>query len=304
MDGVLLNLVLALHGDDGGVRALGDDGDAGALGVLLGQVGEGLGDGGDVLRNAGEVVGLGVGGGLGLVADYVVPVGRRGVQRVLEELSDERRRQVHHEHLVLGGGLFAQRHDSRRADGEVETADVEEVGVLGELPDLGALEVVDVVEVGSAELGAEGAVDAGDDGAAAAGGGLGVDAVLDAQADLLDGVAQDGGVLVVADAAEVHDAVGRQDVLGAAGRVLRRTARDQLRIVVIQQLLVQREVLLLGQDRVVRLQVILLQEILSADGLDVQEGILQAQERKLFGGSHIEGGSGGLGDGIERDEVG
>lgn len=35
-----------------------------------------------------------------------------------------------------------------------------------------------------------------------------------------------------------------------------------------------------------------------------QEGILQAQERKLFGGSHIEGGSGGLGDGIERDEVG
>lgn len=151
----------------------------------------------------------------------------------------------------------------------METADVEEVGVLGELPDLGALEVVDVVEVGSAELGAEGAVDAGDDGAAAAGGGLGVDAVLDAQADLLDGVAQDGGVLVVADAAEVHDAVGRQDVLGAAGRVLRRTARDQLRIVVIQQLLVQREVLLLGQDRVVRLQVILLQEILSADGLDV-----------------------------------
>lgn len=117
-------------------------------------------------------------------------------------------------------------------------ADVVEVGVLGEGPDLGALEVVDVVEVGGGEVGAERAVVVGDDDGAAAGGGLGVDAVLDAQADLLDGVAQDGGVLVVADAAEVDDAVRRQQVLGAAGRVLGRAARDQLGVVVVEQLIV------------------------------------------------------------------
>lgn len=153
--------------------------------------------------------------------------------------------------------------------GEVIAADVVEVGVLGEGPDLGAPEVVDVVEVGGGEVGAEGAVVVGDDDAAAAGGGLGVDAVLDAQADLLDGVAQDGGVLVVADAAEVDDAVRGQQVLGAARRVLRRAARDQLGVVVVQQLVVQRDVLLLGQDRVVRLQPVLLQELLVAEGLDV-----------------------------------
>lgn len=132
-------------------------------------------------------------------------------------------------------------------------ADVVKVGVLGEGPNLGALEVLDVIEVGGAEVGAEGAVGVGDDDATAAGGRLGVDAVLDAQADLLDGVAQDGGVLVVADAAEVDDAVRGQQVLGATGRVLRRAARDQLGVVVVQQLIVQRDVLLLGQDRVVRL---------------------------------------------------
>ncbi len=153
--------------------------------------------------------------------------------------------------------------------GEMETTNIVEVGVLGKLPDLGLLEMFDVVEVGGAEVGAERTVRAGDDGAAAAGGGVGVDAVLDAQADLLDGVPQDGGVLVVADAAEVHDAVRRQHVLGAAGRVLRRAAGDQLRVVVVQQLLVQRDVLLLGQNRVIRLQAILFQQRLVTGCLDV-----------------------------------
>lgn len=120
----------------------------------------------------------------------------------------------------------------------MEPANVVEVGVLGELPDLGLLEMLNVVEVGGAEVGAERPVHAGDDGAAAAGGGLGVDAVLDAQADLLDGIAQDGGVLVVAHTAEVDDAVRRQDVLGATGRVLGGATGNELRVVIVEQLLV------------------------------------------------------------------
>jgi hypothetical protein len=115
VDGVLLNLVLALLGDDGGLGALGDDGDAGALGVGLGQVGEVLGDGGDV-GLGGQAVRLGVGARLGLVADDVVPVLGRLVQRVLEELGDEWRRHVDDEDLVVCGGLLAQSEDGRGAD--------------------------------------------------------------------------------------------------------------------------------------------------------------------------------------------
>jgi hypothetical protein len=91
VDGVLLDLVLALEGNEGGVRALGDDGDTGPLRILLRQVGQGLGNSLDIVGNVGQPVGLGVRGGLGLVADDVVPVDGRGVEQVLEELGDEGR---------------------------------------------------------------------------------------------------------------------------------------------------------------------------------------------------------------------
>jgi hypothetical protein len=88
VDGERLDVVLALDGNDGGLGALGDDGDTLALLVLLGKVGEVLGDGGNV--GGLQVVRLGVGGGLGLVADNVVPVGSGLVELLLEELRNER----------------------------------------------------------------------------------------------------------------------------------------------------------------------------------------------------------------------
>lgn len=158
--------------------------------------------------------------------------------------------------------------------GEVETTDIVEVGVLDQLPDVVALQVLEVVVVGGAEIGAEGAVVAGDDGAAAAGGDAGVDAVLDAQAGGLDGVVQDCGVLVVAGTTEVDDAIGGQDVLGTAGRVLGGAAGNELGVVVGQQVLVQRLVLLLGQDGIVGLEAILLEQSLITLGLDVYTDVL------------------------------
>lgn len=148
-------------------------------------------------------------------------------------------------------------------------ADVVELGVLNEVPDPGALQMIEVVVVRGRQIRAQRAVVAGNNHTAAARGVRRVDAVLDAQADLLDGVAQDVRVLVVADAAEVHDFLVAQNVRGAARRVLRRAARDQLRVVVVQQLVVQGNVLRRRQDRVVRLQVVLLEEVLGADRLDV-----------------------------------
>ena len=105
VDGVLAHVVVALHRDDGRVGALGDDGDALALPVDLGQVGEALGNLPDVLCLV-PAVGLGVGGGLGLVADDDVPVGRARVERLLEELADEGGREGEDELLVVLGCLF------------------------------------------------------------------------------------------------------------------------------------------------------------------------------------------------------
>lgn len=88
VDGESLDVVLALDGDDGRLGTLSDDGNTLALLVFLGKVGEVLGDGGDV--GGLEVVRLGVGGGLGLVADNVVPVRGGLVELLLEELGNER----------------------------------------------------------------------------------------------------------------------------------------------------------------------------------------------------------------------
>ena len=149
------------------------------------------------------------------------------------------------------------------------TADVDDLGALGESPDLGLLQVLQVVVVRSAQRGAQRPVVASDDGSAETRGNLLVDAVLDAQAGGAHGVLEDGGVLVVTDTTDVDDAVRGQDVLGAAGRVLGRAAGDELGVVVGEKVLVEGDVRVLGQDGVVGLEVVLGEEGLVAGGLDV-----------------------------------
>lgn len=153
--------------------------------------------------------------------------------------------------------------------GEVVTTDIVDLGALDEAPDLGLLQVVQVVVVGSAQVGAETPVVAGDDDTAAASGLGGLDAVLDAEAGLLDGVLENCGVLIVADTAQVDDAVVREDVLGATGGVLGGTAGDELGLEVVQEVLIDSLVLLLGQDGVVGLEAVLGEELIVAVGLDV-----------------------------------
>lgn len=161
------------------------------------------------------------------------------------------------------------RQKTGRLTGEMVPANIVGLGILNESPDIGALEMLEVVVVGCAQLGAHAAVVAGDDDAAATRGDLGVDAVLDAQTGLLAGIAEDGGVLVVAGTAQVDDAVVRQDVLGTTGGVLGSTAGDQLGIVVVEEVLVDVQVLGLSQDGIIGLEVVLLEQVLVAEGLDV-----------------------------------
>lgn len=267
VDGELLDLILALDGNDGRLGALRDDGNALALGVLLGEVGKSLGDLLDIGDT--ETVGLGVGGGLTLVADHVIPVGSRGVKGLLEELADEGGGEGEDEGLVAAGSLLGELHDGRRADGEVVTTDVVDLSVLDEGPDLGLLQVLKVVVVGGAKLSAHGAVVASDDNTATAGVDLGVDTVLDAETGLLDSIVEDGGVLVVTNTTEVDDAVGGKEVLSTAGGVLGSTTGDQLSIVVLEEVLEEALVLLLGEDGVVGLEAVLLEESLVTEGLDI-----------------------------------
>lgn len=153
--------------------------------------------------------------------------------------------------------------------GEVVTTNIVHLGALNKAPDLGLLQVVQVVVVGGAQVGAETPVVAGDNDTAAAGGLGGLDAVLDTEAGLLDGVLEDSGILVVADTTEIDDAVVREDVLGATGGVLGGTTGDELGLEVVQQVLVDGLVLVLSQDGIVSLEVILCKELVVAIGLNI-----------------------------------
>lgn len=157
----------------------------------------------------------------------------------------------------------------KKHTGEVEASDVEDLGVLNKSPNLRLLQVLQVVLVGGIKSGAKRPVVAGDDSTAPTGRLLRIDTVLDPQAGGTDGIAEDGGVLVVADAAEVDDAVGGQDVLGATGGVLGGAAGEELGVVVVEEVLVEREVLLFGEDGVVGLEVVFLEEGFVTEGLDV-----------------------------------
>lgn len=100
MDGDLLNVDLATllcSDSDRGVGALCEYNGPRPLRVLLGAVGNSLGDRLDVLGV--NVVRLSKGSGLGLVTNEDVNVGKDLVKRVLEELRDERSRQVEDEGL-------------------------------------------------------------------------------------------------------------------------------------------------------------------------------------------------------------
>lgn len=165
---------------------------------------------------------------------------------------------------------------------EVETTDVVDLGVLNELPDLGLLQVVKVVVVGSTEVSAQASVVTGNDGTATASLLLGIDTVLDAEASSLDGVVKDGRVLVVTSTTNVDNAVGRKDVLGASSTVLSSTASNELGIVVVEEILVERDVLLLSEDSIVRLEAVLVQKSLVTLSLDVYKrpkGNLSAIDR-------------------------
>lgn len=272
-----LNLAVGLgSSSDGGKGSLRHNGGSRAVGVLLGQLGQLLGNLDDIV--SAPRVALGVGTSLRLVTESVIRVGQNGVELVLEELRDEGGRKRQHENLVLRGGLFTESLDGGNTHGQVVTANVVDLSLLDERPDVRLLQMLDLVLVGRSKVGAHATVVAGDDDTTLASGLDIVDPVFGVDTSLGACLLEDIGVLVFSDTANVESRVVGENVLpmrltladtkdheflaylGTTSGVLSSTTGNQLGVMVLQQFLVETHMLVLGQDGIVVLQAILLQE--------------------------------------------
>jgi hypothetical protein len=145
----------------------------------------------------------------------------------------------------------------------VEAANIVDLCVLDLLPDPLLLKVLKLVVVRSSKVGAERTVVASNDDATATSGGLLVVEVLGLDTGLLADVLEGLTVLVLANAANVEDRLGGEDVLGTTGSVLGGTTSDQDSLVVLDQVFVKTHVLLgVGKDSIVGLEAVLLEELL------------------------------------------
>ena len=127
-------------GDEGRVGTLGDDDESRSRGVRLGERGEGRSDA--LERGVTVSSGRGVRGGLALVSDQNVDVGEERLELHLEELGDEGSRQVQDDSLAMGASTLGDLESRLDAVGQEVTLDVEVLGPVEELGNLGLGEVV------------------------------------------------------------------------------------------------------------------------------------------------------------------
>jgi len=125
-DSVLGNL--AVLSDNGGLRSLGEDDDAGAGAVDLGHGADLEGDLSEVLALVAEAMLLSVCLGLGLVAENVVGVWEGCGDLVGKEVNDEGGGEVEAEDLVGLGSVLSDGEEGLYRDGEEESSGVVDLG--------------------------------------------------------------------------------------------------------------------------------------------------------------------------------
>lgn len=249
------------------LSSLGDNNDSVALVVDLWKLSNSLGNLSNVLGL--QSVGLGVGESLRLVSNEEIGVWEDRVQLILEELWDEWSGKVDGEDLVLLGSVLTEGEDGWHTDGQMVTSDVVDLSSLNERPDLWGLQVLKLVVVGSAEVGDEGTVDTSDDGSALSGSNLLVDSVGGLDTLSLVALAEDLGVLIITDTADVDDRLWWENVGSSASRVLSGSSWDEQWVVLGNQLLVDWLVLVFNEDGIVSLELVLVEELLVSVDLDV-----------------------------------
>lgn len=121
--------------------------------------------------------------------------------------------------LVLGGSLLGERQNGRNAHRQMIPTNIVYLSLLDQGPDVGLLQMLDLVLIRGSEMCAHAAVVAGDDDTALARGlGL-VDAVFGMHTGLLARLLENVGVLVATNAADVQHGVVGEDVLCKDRRV-------------------------------------------------------------------------------------
>ena len=100
-----------------------------------------------------------------------------------------------------------------------------------------------------------------------------INLVLDSQSSGLVGILKDGSVFVIADTAEVDNAVGWQEVLCSTGSVLATTTGDELSTEVLEEVVVDLEVVGAGisEDGIIGFDVVFIEESLITGSLDIWE---------------------------------
>lgn len=258
--GLGTSLKLVSSDNNGVIKTLGDDNNTRASSVSLGENSNGLGNS---LNIGGlDIVRLSVGKSLRLVTNKVVPVGGSLVKGLLEELRKERSRQVHGEDLVSLGSVLTQSKDSRGRNSEMETTDVENLGLLDKLPVLGLQKMLGLVVVGSSEISDERTVGTVDQGSALTGGDVIVNEVVGVDTSNFVSLEQLLGELVLTNGTKVDNRVLRKNVLSTTGSVLSSTTGNEGNIGELDNLIKDGEVLILDENSIVLLKVILVKVLL------------------------------------------
>jgi hypothetical protein len=159
--------------------------------------------------------------------------------------------------------------DGGRADGKMVSTNEIMRSILNQLPDLRALQMLQVIVIRSTEIRAHRSIMARNNDAAAAGLLLLVNAVFDSETSLLHRIVQDGSVLIISDAAKEDSRIWWEKVLGSASGILSSSSGDQLGRVVVQEVFVDSEVFFLSEDGIIGFEAVFLEEGFIALSLDI-----------------------------------
>ena len=197
MNGILRDLPILCNNRR--ISALRNDSNSLPLRVRLWQRSQMLSNLLDILGL--QSVALGISQRLRFITNNIVPVRGARIQRLLEELRNERSRQREDEDLVVLGSLFGESLNGGRADSEMISSNEIMRRALNQLPHFRPFQMLQVVMVRSTEIRAHGTVMSGNDDTAPASLLLLVNTVFDSESSCLHRIVQDGSVLVVANAA-------------------------------------------------------------------------------------------------------
>lgn len=287
---VRVHLRIALYRADSRLGTVGDKHGAGHRN-LAGRVG-------NRLRDLAQVLGLQTRGlspalGLGLVADHELSVRKHLVDLALEELRDERCREVERERTAGILGLLGDDYGALHTVGEEEAANVEELGRVDRCLGVGRLEVRLVELLSGTKVSAQRAVVACDHDSTRASRGSLSHLVERLETLAVVGSAELLRKVIIADTAKVRSRSIGQDVLHCTRSVLSSTASDVGHLVVLDDVLVDAQLLGRGKHRIVGLKAVLLKHGLAVANLHIKERVAEGDKLQVVGFDH-----GGFTDGV------